>query len=111
MIVQPIEILIYDNENGKEPFTEWLNSCSKNTRAKIFTRLDRVEQGNFGDYKHIDNDIYELRIHSGPGYRIYYGKMENAIILLLTGGTKSSQKRDIAKAKKFWDDFNRRTNL
>ncbi|MBI9104759.1 MAG: type II toxin-antitoxin system RelE/ParE family toxin [Spirochaetales bacterium] len=109
MIAQPIEILVYEDENGKEPFVEWLNSCNRNIRAKIFTRLDRVEQGNLGDNKFIENDVFELRIHFSPGYRIYFGKKENEIVILLTGGKKSTQKKDIAKAKKFWNEFNGRT--
>lgn len=103
-----IEILVYEDENGNEPFVQWLDSCDKTIRARIFSRLDRVEQGNFGDCKPVGDKISELRIHFGPGYRIYFGKVRNTVVLLLTGGEKSSQKQDIKKAKKYWMDFQRR---
>ena len=104
----PFEILIYEDEKGKEPFAEWLNNCDKTTRARVFSRLDRVEQGNMGDYKPISDNIFELRFHFNPGFRVYFGKVKNTVILLLTGGKKSSQKRDIKKARKYWDEFQRR---
>ncbi|TFG59285.1 MAG: hypothetical protein E4H36_14125 [Spirochaetales bacterium] len=64
-------------------------TCDITTRAKIFSRLDRVEQGNLGDSKSIGDNIYELRIHYGPGFRIYFGKPTNTSLLLLAGGTKA----------------------
>ena len=74
----------------------------------FFSRLDRVEQGNWGDCKSLAKSLFELRIHAGPGIRIYFGKIEDTIILLLLGGTKSAQKKDIEKANKYWEEFGRR---
>jgi len=75
------------------------------TRAKILTRLDRLRLGNFGDCEPIGAGAYELRIHYGPGIRIYYSRVENKIVLLLCGGDKSSQVRDINKAKEYLEDY------
>ena len=71
------------------------------------TRLDRVSLGNFGDIKRIKNakDVFEIRIHYGPGYRIYFGKEKDSIVLLLTGEAKQSQNRDIKKAKQYWQEY------
>ena len=78
----------------------------KYTRAKILTRLDRLKLGNFGDCKTIEEGVCELRIHYGPGgIRIYYGKIENKVVLLLCGGDKGSQSRDITKAKEYLKDY------
>jgi len=101
----PFEIIVFANTTGKEPFVDWLKSCDSTTRAVVFSRLDRVEQGNIGDHKSVGENLFELRIHSGAGYRIYFGKIEKTIILLLTGGKKSSQKKDIEKARKYWSEF------
>jgi len=105
---KPIKVLVYEDESGKEPFTEYLESCDNTVRARIFSRLDRVEQGNLGDCEPVGDKVFELRMHFGPGYRVYFGKMENVLILLLTGGTKRTQKQDIKKAKKYWAEFQRR---
>ena len=96
-----IKIITYITTTNKEPFTDWLNGLDKKQQAIILTRLDRIRSGNFGDCKQLDS-IWELRIPSGPGYRIYFGKLERTIVLLLTGGDKGSQKRDIVRAKNYW---------
>jgi len=72
------------------------------------TRLDRLKLGNFGDSKALQEGVCELRIHYGSGIRIYYGKVGNRVVLLLCGGDKGSQKRDIAKAKEYWKDYQSR---
>ena len=75
---------------------------------KLLRRLDRVRQGNFGDFKHIGDGVYELRIDYGPGYRVYYGKDGNRIVLLLIGGDKSTQRRDIGTAVTYLQDYEER---
>jgi len=105
MEVTKKSIEIYHDNNGREPFTEWVKSISMSDRSRIFSRLDRVESGNLGDYKPVGDDVYELRFHFGSGFRVYYGEVNNQIILLLCGGEKSSQKKDVKKAKVYWKDF------
>ena len=68
-------------------------------RAKINLRIEQVKLGNFGDFKFVVDGIYEMRIHYGPGYRIYYTKKDDIVVLLLAGGDKSTQQKDIDKAK------------
>ena len=85
-----------------EIFAEWFNSIKENKLQKIIIdRLDRVAIGNFGDYKQlrVAKNIYELRIHYGPGYRLYFTQRDKTIIILLCGGSKASQKQDIKCSK------------
>lgn len=81
-------------------FSKWLKKL-KDIKGKvsIIRRIDRIKQGNFGDYKSVGEGISELRITTGPGYRVYYTKKDDEIIILLIGGNKSTQAEDIAKAK------------
>ena len=99
-----IQIEIYQESSGKCPFLNWQNALSKEARALVTTRLTRIRVGNFGDCKSFEG-IHELRIHYGPGYRIYFGKKSRTIVILLCGGDKSTQKKDIKKAKIFWQDY------
>lgn len=84
-------------------FTKWLLSL-KDTNAKtaIIKRIERAEQGNFGDHKSVGEGLFEMRITVGLGYRVYYGQREKTIYLLLCGGNKSTQEKDIVKAKEMW---------
>ena len=68
-------------------------------------RIKRVTQGNFGDYKFVGSSVYELRVTTGPGYRIYYTQKRDEIIILLVGGDKSSQSKDIEKAKELAKEY------
>lgn len=106
-MIEDFFIDVYEADTGKLPYQEWENSLSVKDRAIISTRLIRIRRGNFGDCKPIKNGngIYEFRIDFGPGYRIYYGIKGKRIILLLCGGDKGTQKRDIEKAKFFWDNY------
>lgn len=99
---EEIVIEYYETSNGKCPYLEWESELPKELRAQIRKRLNRVRLGNFGDFEHIEGSLFELRNHSGSGYRIYYGKKDCKIIILLCAGNKSKQKRDIGKAKKYW---------
>ncbi len=86
--------------NGKAPIIEWLDTLDKVTRKRINQRILRIEDGNFGDHKKISEQISELRFMIGKGYRIYYTQYENTIVLLINGGDKSTQSKDIEKAHK-----------
>lgn len=102
-----IDIQVYETINGKCPYLEWESKLARLVRAKISARFARIRLGNFGDCKSIQGvkGLYELRIHLGPGYRIYFGKEGTKIILLLLGGNKSSQKKDIDKSHEFWQNY------
>ncbi|MDY7014186.1 MAG: type II toxin-antitoxin system RelE/ParE family toxin [Cyanobacteriota bacterium] len=109
MEAKPREIRIYTTQEGTCPFLQWRNSLKdQKAKAKIRARLDRVEEGNLGDCKFVVEGIYELRINYGPGYRIYFGQDEDVIILLLWGGKKSTQAKDIRKAQDYWKDYRSR---
>lgn len=95
------QIEIFELDNGKQPFNIWLYSLSEKTRARIFKRFERLEEGNYGDFKIIDKEIKEIRFQFGSGYRVYFHETNKVIILLLCGGDKSTQKRDIEKAKEY----------
>ena len=92
--------------NGKSPFEEWILSLKdKASRARILTRIDRLRFGNFGDCKSVGGGIFELRIQFGPGFRVYFGLVGNEVVLLLGGGDKSTQRRDIDTCKRYWKEF------
>jgi putative addiction module killer protein len=106
--VTPLEVEVYSTNEGKQPFTEWLNSLKDKKGAdKILLRIRRIQTGNLGDHKSIADGVFELRVDSGPGYRIFFGKVENRIILLLCGGNKNSQDNDIQRALQYWADYGR----
>jgi len=99
------EIDIYATETGKEPFVEWEDSLDVQTIAKIEARLARIRSGgNLGDYNTVNDGVFELRFDFGPGYRVYFGfgKNKKQLIILLAGGSKRHQSKDIKKAKEYW---------
>ena|SRR3989338_6012962 len=103
-----MEVLIYQNESGDEPFTQWLDGMRDVTiRRRISKRLRRIEQNNLGDVQSVGDGVFELRMHFNAGYRIYFGSIDKETVLLLTGGDKSSQGKDIQKAKYYWEDHNK----
>lgn len=105
-----IQLLEYIAEDGQDPFHEWLNSLSdRAARARIRVRLNRIRLGNFGDCKPVGKGVNELRVDYGPGYRVYYGKSEATIVILLCGGSKKTQSKYIHLAQTYWADFKRRT--
>ncbi|MEH1853403.1 MAG: type II toxin-antitoxin system RelE/ParE family toxin [Nostoc sp.] len=111
MEVQPKEVRNYLTHNGINPFFEWFDSLrDRKAKAKIRARLDRVEAGNFGDCKSVGDGVFELRIDYSSGYRVYFGQEGSAIIILLCGGDKSTQEKDIDKAKEYWEDYRSRDN-
>lgn len=113
---ETIEIFLYtyDEVESDSPYQEWEENLSLQEQAIVWNRLQRIRLGNFGDAKRLQGvgkGLYELRIHSGPGWRIYYGKEGDSIIILLCGGDKKTQKRDIAKAAKYWLDYQKSNGI
>lgn len=103
------ELNIYVTLDGNKPFVDWLESLKdRTTRYRIKERLDRVALGNLGDHRSVGEGVMEIRFKFGSGYRIYYGEEGKKIILLLCGGDKSSQTKDIKKAHIFWKDYLKR---
>ncbi len=101
-----IEVEIYRTKEGKEPYANWESSLKDSkTRAIVRARINRIRLGNFGDCEPVGKGVYELRIHHGPGYRVYFGRQGNKLVILLTGGSKSSQKRDIKRANEYWLEY------
>ena len=97
------QIIVYTDRNGIEPFSEWIESLRDVIgRKRIFTRIDRLAYGNYGDCEPVGDGVSELRMFFGPGYRVYFGEYKGKVILLLNGGDKSSQRKDINRAKEYW---------
>jgi putative addiction module killer protein len=105
MFLVPRKIVYYVSRNGKKPFAEWLNALDSVTKEFVYERLEKVKVGYFGDCKNLGSGVFELRIHLGAGYRIYYGIDGREIILLLCAGDKGSQDKDIKKAKFFLEEY------
>lgn len=92
-----IELLEYLTEGDRNPFREWIEGLrDQHARARIRVRLNRIRLGNFGDCKSVGGGISELRIQHGPGYGVYFGRKGDTVVILLHGGDKSTQSRDIA---------------
>jgi putative addiction module killer protein len=105
---QPRTINFYQLPNGHEPFTRWLLSIRDTSIRRIQARIIVIETGNLGDHRSVGDGVWELRLDFGPGYRIYYGEVDNTVVLLLCGGDKSSQRRDIERAKNYWKEYKER---
>lgn len=101
----PFKIREYVAANGESPFRVWLDGLTNAYKARIQARLLRVELGNLGDHKSLGDGVYELRLDFGPGFRVYFGLDGRKLVLLLCGGDKSTQRRDIAKAKAYWQEY------
>ena len=95
----------YVTSDGKIPYRDWLNSLDAQVKARIQARIFRFELGNLGDHKSVGKGVWEARIQFGPGYKVYFGKEEGRIILLLFAGDKSTQSRDIKKAQTYWEEY------
>ncbi|CNJ50940.1 addiction module killer protein [Yersinia mollaretii] len=101
----------YQEDSGKVPYTDWIKKLrKKDLRAavKIDNRIDRAESGNFGDHKFERDGVWELRVDYGPGYRVYYAVENKEIILLLVGGNKATQDKDLDRAVAYWRDYQAR---
>lgn len=102
---------IYELPSGKAPFSDWLKRLKdKVARARIRRRLDKLEEGHYGDYKVLGDGVFELRFHFGPGYRIYFAELNDVVVILLSAGDKSDQVKGIKLAKQYWRDLQEKLN-
>lgn len=92
-------------DTGKVPFESWHDKLTTVLQRAVDARITRLAVGNFGDHKALGAGLYELRIMKGPGLRVYYGLKGDEIVVLIAGGDKSSQKRDIKRAKDLWRKY------
>ncbi len=102
------EVREYINAQGSSPFAKWFNGLNATAAARITMALTRVELGNLSDHKSVGAGVWELRLDFGPGYRVYFGKDGNRLVILLGGGTKKRQQKNIETAKLLWKDYKKR---
>lgn len=103
------ELLRYQGRDGREPLTEWMRHLrDRQAYAHVLARLDRLENGNFGQCRPLRSGVWELKVDHGPGYRVYYGQVGKTVLLLLCGGDKRTQQADIERAVEYWKDFRSR---
>ena len=100
-----VEIRKFQTKQGDIPFDNWIYGLNLQAQVRIGLRLDRIERGNFGDRKSVGKGVWELRIDYGPGYRVYYGRDGQEIVILLGGGTKKRQNADIEQAQNKWKQY------
>ena len=103
-----IELRYYLGSDGESPFEQWFSALESAAAAKVSVALARVEQGNLSNVKGVGEGILEYRIDWGPGYRVYFGRDGDVLVILLTGGTKRRQAKDIEAAKTSWTEYKRR---
>ena len=102
------EVREYLDAEGNSPYGKWFDRLNVTAAVKVTTAVHRMEQGNFSNVKGVGAGVYEYRIDFGPGYRIYFGKDGDRLVILLAGGTKKRQDGDISDAKGHWRDYKRR---
>ena len=103
-----LKLRYYLASNGESPFQKWFSDLNAAAAAKVSVALARLEQGNLSNVKTVGEGVLEYRIDWGPGYRVYFGRDGDVLMILLTGGTKQRQQNDIDTAKVSWTDYKRR---
>ena len=105
MVRRPTELVIYRAANGRRPFVDWFDSLrDRVAQAAIAQRLDRLQSGNAGDCRSLGRELMELRVDTGPGYRVYFCQSSPDRCLILCGGSKRRQKVDIERARKWLEE-------
>jgi putative addiction module killer protein len=103
-----IEVREYLAADGSSPYRKWFNSLNAQAAAKVAIATTRIEQGNLSNAKSVGAGLHEYTIDFGPGYRIYFGRHGDRLVILLGGGTKKRQQVDIRRAQALWVDYKRR---
>jgi putative addiction module killer protein len=100
-----VDVREYVDRNGRSPYSEWFDRLNAQAAAKVAIAFTRVGQGNFSNVKSVGAGVHECRIDFGPGYRVYFGKDGERLVILLGGGTKKRQQKDIHRAIAAWQDY------
>ena len=103
-----IDIVEYLDASGRSPYADWFDTLNAPAAAKVAMVLTRLGQGNLSNLKAVGGGVFECRIDFGPGYRVYLGRDGEQLVVLLGGGTKKRQQRDISEALARWQDYKRR---
>lgn len=103
-----IDVREYLDVTGRSPYAHWFNRLDSIAAAKVATALIRMQRGNLSNAKGVGGGVFEYRINFGPGYRIYFGRIGDLLIVLLGGGTKRRQQEDIKAARGFWREYKQR---
>jgi putative addiction module killer protein len=99
-------LIIYETATGKEPFNDWFNGLKdRRVRAAVDARLTRIRNGNLGLCRSLGDGVWEFKFDLGPGFRIYFGQHGDSVVVLLHGGDKGTQTKDIERAKEYWRDY------
>ena len=103
---KPKKVVAFMDDKGNEPYLDWLKQLTDSqTRKRIVQRVTRMTSGNYGDFKSLKDGVFELRFSFGAGYRVYFGEEGDTVVILLCGGDKATQKKDIKKAKEIWKEY------
>lgn len=109
MVNRPKSVLVYRTREGRLPFDEWLRDLrGQNAVARVLARVGRIRRGNLGDCKPVGKGVSELRVDYGAGYRVYFGQEGSTLVILLCGGVKRTQARDIRLGQEYWRDYEER---
>ena len=103
-----VSVKEYQLEDGSYPFSDWFSGLDTQAALKIRTAIARMECGNFSNAKSVGQGVSEYKLDFGPGYRVYFGKDGDTLVILLGGGTKKRQSKDIEAAKRLWQEYKRR---
>ena len=103
-----IDVREYVDRPGRSPYATWFDGLNPEAAAKVATAVTRISLGNFSNVEGIGSGVFEYKLDFGPGYRIYFGKDGETLVILLGGGTKKRQQRDINAAMANWQDYKRR---
>lgn len=103
-----IDVREYNDRNGRSPFAAWFDRLNAPAAAKVTTAVTRLASGNFSNVKGVGSGVFECRIDFGPGYRVYFGNDGESLVILLGGGSKKRQQRDINDAVANWQDYKQR---
>jgi putative addiction module killer protein len=110
--MKTVDVQQYQTRNGLKPISEWFDNLDDAiARARILARLDRLVAGLRGDCKSVGGGVSELRVDHGPGYRVYFAQHGASLVILLCGGDKRTQAKDIELAHAYWKDYKDRTRI